>query len=130
METAKNIVEIIVLAMGKHVTAINAAVELQACKDDAAKTVLREQNKTACKERDALLLSIAQTAISAMQDTGASVTVAGKVIPLSVEDAPKYAMFPDYTPAKNGQSLGEQLAAGLEDYESYVIASNEGIEQE
>jgi hypothetical protein len=129
METAKNIVEIIVLAMGKHVTAINAAVELQACKDDALKLVLREQNKTACKERDALLLSIAQTAINAMQDAGATVTVAGKVIPLSTEDAPKYAMFPDYTPAKNGQSLGEQLAAGLENFAAYVAAANTETEK-
>lgn len=126
-----NIIEIIVKAMNLHVTAINAAVELQNCKDDVLKLVLREKNKTACKERDTLLLSIPQTAISAMQDTAASIDIAGKKIELSAADAPKYAMFPDYVPAKNGQSLGEQIEQGLQNFASYVTAaSSESTETE
>lgn len=128
METSKNIVEIIVLAMNKHVEAINAAIELQGTKEDAVKLVLRERNKTACKERDALLLSIAPAAISSMQDTGASIVVSGKKIELSETDAPKYAMFPDYVPAKNGQSLGEQLESGLQNFATYVTAASSETE--
>ena len=124
METSKNIVEIIVLAMNFHVTAINAAVELQNCKDDVLKLVLREKNKTACKERDALLLTIPQTAVQAMQDTAASIDIAGKTIQLSATDAPKYAMFPDYVPAKAGQSLGEQIADGLQNFATYVESAS------
>lgn len=129
METSKNIVEIIILAMNLHVTAINAAVELQATKEDALKLVLRERNKTACKERDALLLSIPQTAVQAMQDTAASIDIAGKTIQLSAADAQKYETFPGFTPANSGQSLGEQIADGLQNFAAYVASASTETEK-
>ena len=123
-----NIIEIIVKAMNLHVTAVNTAVELQATKEEAVKLVLREKNKTACKERDALLLTIPQTAVQAMQDTAASIDIAGKTIQLSAADAQKYETFPGFTPAKAGQSLGEQIADGLQNFAAYVTAASSETE--
>lgn len=124
-----NIIEIIVKAMNLHVTAVNNAVELQNCKDDVIKTVLREKNKTACKERDALLLTIPQTAVQAMQDTCASIDIAGKKIELNAEDAKKYETFPGFIAGKNGQSLGEQIEQGLQNFASYVTAASSETEK-